>query len=39
MNAAEMVQHRLQQMFAFRCPSDGSDRLKFHCIFKGSGAR
>jgi hypothetical protein len=39
MNAAEMVQHRLQQMFAFRCPRVGSNHLKFHCVFKDSRAR
>jgi hypothetical protein len=39
MNAAEMVQHRLQQMVAVRYPGVGSGDLKFHCIFKGSGAR
>jgi hypothetical protein len=39
MNAAEMVQHRLQQMRSAGCPDVGLARRKFHCVFKDSRAR
>jgi hypothetical protein len=39
MNAAEIVQHRLQQRRSARNLGIDLGRLKFHCVFKDSRAR
>jgi hypothetical protein len=39
MNAAEMLQHRLQQMLSAGWPVLDPDRRKFRCVFKDSRAR
>jgi hypothetical protein len=38
-NAAEMVQHRLQQMIPRPRSGIGLGHRKFHCVFKDSRAR
>jgi hypothetical protein len=39
MNAAEIVQHRLQQISPGGCPLSVRDRRKFRCVFKDSSGK
>jgi hypothetical protein len=39
MNAAEIVQHRLQQSRPARSSGVDLGRRKFHCVFKGSSGK